>query len=48
MANAQILVVEDESIVARGIQYELENLGYSVPEVASSGEEALRKAAEAA
>jgi PAS domain S-box-containing protein len=46
MANAQILVVEDESIVAKGIQNELRSLGYAVPAVASSGEEALRKAEE--
>jgi two-component system cell cycle sensor histidine kinase/response regulator CckA len=46
MANAQILVVEDEGIVAKGIQMELQNMGYSVPAVASTGEEALRKTAE--
>jgi two-component system cell cycle sensor histidine kinase/response regulator CckA len=44
MALAHILVVEDEGIVARGIQSELENLGYDVPDVASSGEEAIEKA----
>jgi two-component system, cell cycle sensor histidine kinase and response regulator CckA len=46
MTAAQVLVVEDESIVAKGIEYELQRLGYGVPAVASSGEEALRKAAE--
>src|SRR5687767_5370868 len=46
MASAQILVVEDEAIVARNIQRELEGMGYAVPTVASSGEEALHKAAE--
>jgi PAS domain S-box-containing protein len=46
MANAQILVVEDESIIAKGIQNELTSLGYAVPALAVSGEEALVKAAE--
>ena len=40
MADLQILVVEDESIVAKGIQNMLETLGYGVPAVAASGEEA--------
>jgi len=46
MANAQILVVEDEVIVAKDIQNTLKNLGYAVPAVVSSGEEAIKKAAE--
>jgi hypothetical protein len=46
MAHKQILVVEDEHIIARGIQTDLEQMGYDVPVVASSGEEALEKAAE--
>jgi DNA-binding response OmpR family regulator len=37
-----ILVVEDERIVARDLQQRLKKLGFAVPEVASSGEEALR------
>jgi diguanylate cyclase (GGDEF)-like protein/PAS domain S-box-containing protein len=44
MAKAQILVVEDESIVARDIQHRLRALGYHIPAVASSGEEALKTA----
>jgi CheY-like chemotaxis protein len=44
MASAQILVVEDESIIALDIQNRLKTLGYSVPTIASSGEEALQKA----
>jgi PAS domain S-box-containing protein len=41
---SQIMVVEDESIVALGLQYTLERLGYQVPEVVSSGEEAVERA----
>ncbi|MBL8798788.1 MAG: response regulator [Planctomycetia bacterium] len=44
MSTAQILVVEDERIVARGIQRELQDMGYAVPELASTGEEAVQKA----
>ncbi len=47
MENAQILVVEDEIIVAKSIQKRLESLGYSVPAVVASGEEAVEIAAEA-
>jgi len=46
MAQAQILVVEDESIVAKAIQRRLNTLGYAVPAVAASGEEAVEKAAQ--
>ena len=46
MSEKQILVVEDEAIVAMDIQVSLENLGYSVPAIVSSGEEALKKAEE--
>jgi PAS domain S-box-containing protein len=46
MPNAQILVVEDEAIVARNIQSELQSMGYTVPAIAGSGEEALQKTAE--
>src|SRR5262245_21153390 len=44
MSLAQILVVEDERIVARGIQSELEQMGYEVSDLAASGEEAIEKA----
>ena len=47
MANARILVVEDEGLVARDIQVRLESLGYTVPAVASYGEEAVDKSVEA-
>ncbi|MCD6162937.1 MAG: PAS domain S-box protein [candidate division Zixibacteria bacterium] len=44
--NAQIMIVEDEIIVAKSIQNRLKSLGYSVPAIASSGEEAIQKAKE--
>jgi signal transduction histidine kinase len=47
VAGAKVLVVEDESIVALDLRKALTGLGYSVPAVAASGEEAIRKAAEA-
>lgn len=44
--NTRILVVEDETIVAKDIQSRLKKFGYTVPTVAASGEEAINKAAE--
>jgi two-component system, cell cycle sensor histidine kinase and response regulator CckA len=44
MPTAQILVVEDEGVVAKSIQNDLLGMGYRVPEVASSGEEAIEQA----
>jgi hypothetical protein len=38
----RVLVVEDEGVVAAHLQATLERLGYEAPEVAASGEEALR------
>lgn len=46
MTPTTILVVEDETIVAKDIQCTLARLGYRAPAAATSGEEALRKAAE--
>jgi PAS domain S-box-containing protein len=46
MTGTQILVVEDESIVAEDIKRTLQSLGYNVPAVVSSGEEAIKKAKE--
>ena len=43
---AKILIVEDESIVGLDIQNRLQHLGYEVPGVASSGEEAIQLASE--
>lgn len=44
MAHTSILVVEDEIIVAENIRSKLERLGYVVPEIVSSGEQAIQKA----
>jgi PAS domain S-box-containing protein len=46
MPKAQILIVEDESIVAKDIKNMLERIGYDVPAVVASGEKAIEKAAE--
>ncbi len=40
----RILVVEDESIVAKDLELTLKRLGYSVPATASSAEDAMSKA----
>ncbi|MCK7583556.1 MAG: response regulator [Chromatiales bacterium] len=44
--NIQILIVEDESIIAMDIQTCLERNGYSVVGQANSGEDAIEKAEE--
>lgn len=44
MSSARILVVEDERITAEDIKDGLKSLGYEVPAVVYSGEEAVRKA----
>jgi len=46
MEPPKIIIVEDESIIALDIQCTLENSGYSVPAVVSSGEESVEKASE--
>ena len=46
MDCAQILVVEDEAVVAMDIQAKLEDLGYSVIALIRSGEEAVQTACE--
>jgi chemotaxis response regulator CheB len=42
----EILIVEDEGLVAANIQEQLEELSYGVSGIARSGEEAMRNAAE--
>lgn len=44
MANERILVVEDEGIVALHMENSLKKLGYVVPAIVDSGEEAIKKA----
>jgi len=39
--NKQILIVEDEGLIAADVQRRLEKLGYRVPAIAESGEEAI-------
>ncbi|MBD2211824.1 response regulator [Nostoc linckia FACHB-104] len=46
MTNANILIVEDEAIVAKDLRNRLTRFGYTVPGVASSGQEAINKALE--
>ncbi len=46
MTNAKIMIVEDEWIVAEDTQNRLQDLGYSVSSLASTGEEAIQKAEE--
>jgi PAS domain S-box-containing protein len=46
MPKANILIVEDENIVAMDIKKSLESMGYHVCAMASSGEEAVQKAGE--
>ena len=46
MTAASILIVEDEKIIARGIEKCLKGLGYAVAALASTGEQAVRKAEE--
>jgi len=48
LKTARILLVEDERIVGANLQQRLRQLGYEVPQVAVSGEEALRAAGETA
>jgi diguanylate cyclase (GGDEF)-like protein/PAS domain S-box-containing protein len=43
--TATLLIVEDEIIVAQDLQFILEELGYSVPEIADSSESAIEKTA---
>ena len=46
MSKTNILIVEDESIVAKDIQHSLKKLGYNVVDVVSTGENAITAATE--
>jgi len=46
MGQIQILIVEDEPIIARDLEETLRHLGYEVTAIASSGEEAVKKVEE--
>ncbi len=46
MNSANILVVEDEAIVAQDVRRQLESMGYRVPAVLARGEDAIRAAGE--
>jgi CheY-like chemotaxis protein len=44
MTQAQILVVEDEAILAAAIKRQLQKMGYNVAATAASGEDAITQA----
>lgn len=46
MVNEKILVVEDEELIGQDIKFLLEDLGYEVPALVPSGEEAISRAGE--
>ncbi len=46
MAKVKILIVEDEVLVAKDIQGDLENLGYKITAIVNSGEKAIREVEE--
>ncbi|MDD5434920.1 MAG: response regulator [Nitrospira sp.] len=46
MANERILIVEDEGIEALDLQHRLTSMGYTVPDIVFTGEEAVIKAGE--
>jgi diguanylate cyclase (GGDEF)-like protein/PAS domain S-box-containing protein len=46
MIDTNILIVEDEMIVAKDLENKLKKLGYFVSAIASSGEEAIKKVSE--
>ena len=46
MVNEKILVVEDEELIGQDIKILLEDLGYEVPALVPSGEEAISRAGE--
>ena len=44
MPRSEIMVVEDNSVIAMGFKVNLESMGYAVRVIADSGEEAIRRA----
>lgn len=46
MSGARILIVEDEGIEALDMQHRLISLGYTAPDIVSTGEEAVKKTEE--
>lgn len=44
MSKSNILIVEDESLVAKDIQHSLKKLGYNVVAISNTGEEAVKLA----
>lgn len=46
MTKAKIMIVEDEWIAAEDTQYKLQDMGYTVTALASTGNEAIEKAKE--
>ena len=46
MGTTRIMVVEDEQIIAMNIAAKLENMGYEVPAMLATGEDAVREAAQ--
>lgn len=46
MEKSRILVVEDNAVIAKDLQWQLEDLGYNVPFIAASGNDAIRRVRE--
>ncbi|MFC1925976.1 sensor histidine kinase [Chloroflexota bacterium] len=44
MKKKQVMIVEDEGIIAKDIEYLIKDLGYAVPAIADTGKEAIDKA----
>ena len=44
MARAKVMIVEDEIITAAALRKDLQNLGYSICSLATSGEKAIKTA----
>lgn len=46
MDKSRILVVEDNAVIAKDLKWQLEDLGYSVPFIAPTGRDAIRRVKE--